>query len=63
AAMAGAIAGARFGATSIPTRWYTALEDGEHGRSHVERLAAALADAVRTAVVSVDTATPASNED
>ncbi len=38
-AMTGAIAGARFGANSIPARWYTALEDGERGRSHVERLA------------------------
>ena len=48
AAMAGAIAGARFGASSIPARWYAALEDGEHGRSHVERLAVALAEAVRS---------------
>jgi poly(ADP-ribose) glycohydrolase ARH3 len=55
AAMAGAIAGARFGAASIPTRWYTALEDGKHGRSHVERLA----HAARTAPVSVDPATTA----
>lgn len=42
AAMAGAVAGARFGATSIPPRWYDALEDGERGRTHVERLAIAL---------------------
>ena len=41
-AMAGAIAGARFGASSIPKRWRSALEDGEHGRAHVERLAIAL---------------------
>ena len=45
AAMAGAIAGARFGANSIPERWYAVLEDGEHGRTHVERLAVALAEA------------------
>jgi phage tail tape-measure protein len=37
-AMAGAIAGARFGASAIPSRWVAALEDGERGRSHVERL-------------------------
>ena len=61
AAMAGAIAGARFGAASIPLHWYTALEDGKHGRSHVERLAIALAHAARTAPVSVDTATTASD--
>lgn len=42
-AMAGAIAGARFGASAIPGRWLDALEDGERGRSHVERLAAQLA--------------------
>lgn len=47
AAMAGAVAGARFGASSIPARWYAALEDGVHGRSYVERLALALADAGR----------------
>lgn len=47
AAMAGAIAGARFGATSIPARWHAILEDDEHGRSHVERLAAALAEAAQ----------------
>ena len=43
AAMAGAIAGARHGAGAIPRRWLDALEDGEKGRGHVERLAAALA--------------------
>lgn len=43
AAMAGAIAGARFGAGSIPPRWYAALEDGARGRSPVERLALELA--------------------
>jgi poly(ADP-ribose) glycohydrolase ARH3 len=42
-AMAGAIAGARFGASAIPRRWLDALEDGERGRSHVERLAGQLA--------------------
>ena len=41
-AMAGAIAGARFGASNIPRRWRSSLEDGEHGRAHVERLAIAL---------------------
>ena len=43
AAMTGAIAGARNGARSIPRRWLDALEDGERGRSHVERLATRLA--------------------
>jgi poly(ADP-ribose) glycohydrolase ARH3 len=43
AAMTGAIAGARDGAAQIPTRWLEALEDGERGRSHVERLADSLA--------------------
>jgi poly(ADP-ribose) glycohydrolase ARH3 len=38
-AMAGAIAGARFGAASIPARWVEALEDGERGRRHVVALA------------------------
>lgn len=38
-AMAGAIAGARDGASAIPGRWLEALEDGERGRAHVERLA------------------------
>ena len=38
-AMAGAIAGARDGETAIPAHWLDALEDGEKGRSHVERLA------------------------
>ena len=41
-AMAGAIAGARDGASAIPERWLAALEDGRRGRSHVERLARAL---------------------
>ena len=38
-AMAGAIAGASHGADATPARWRDALEDGEKGRSHVERLA------------------------
>jgi poly(ADP-ribose) glycohydrolase ARH3 len=42
AAMAGAIAGARLGASAIPRRWLDALEDGPKGRGHVERLAAQL---------------------
>jgi poly(ADP-ribose) glycohydrolase ARH3 len=42
AAMAGAIVGARDGASSIPARWRAALEDGERGRSHVVQLAAHL---------------------
>jgi poly(ADP-ribose) glycohydrolase ARH3 len=42
-AMAGAIAGARFGVAAIPARWLEALEDGEHGRRHVESLADELA--------------------
>lgn len=41
-AMAGAIAGARFGASGIPWRWVDALEDGEHGRRHVALLATRL---------------------
>jgi ADP-ribosyl-[dinitrogen reductase] hydrolase len=43
AAMAGAIAGARFGASAIPRRWVEPLEDGERGRTHVEALAERLA--------------------
>ena len=45
ASMAGAIAGARFGAHSVPGRWYDALEDGTCGRTHVADLAVALAAA------------------
>ena len=41
-AMAGAIAGGRDGASAIPGRWLAALEDGQRGRSHMERLARAL---------------------
>jgi poly(ADP-ribose) glycohydrolase ARH3 len=43
AAMAGAIAGARFGAGSIPENLLAGVEDREKGRSHVERLAAEIA--------------------
>ena len=39
AAMAGAVAGARFGASSIPSRWLDGLEEGPRGRSYVEALA------------------------
>lgn len=42
-ARAGAIAGAPDGSASIPKRWLEALEDGETGRSHIERLAERLA--------------------
>jgi poly(ADP-ribose) glycohydrolase ARH3 len=42
-AMAGALAGARHGASAIPPRWLEALEEGERGRSHVEWLAERLA--------------------
>jgi len=41
--MAGAITGARTGASAIPSRWLDALEDGDKGRSYVERLAEQLA--------------------
>jgi poly(ADP-ribose) glycohydrolase ARH3 len=44
AAMAGAIAGARFGARNIPNRWLDALERGPRGREHVEGLAVRLAE-------------------
>ena len=47
-AMAGAIAGARHGASAIPQRWLDALEEGQKGRRHVERLAGALAVAPET---------------
>jgi poly(ADP-ribose) glycohydrolase ARH3 len=43
AAMTGAISGAHMGANSIPRRWVDALEDGDRGRTHVERLATRLA--------------------
>lgn len=41
-AMAGAIAGARFGAAAFPARWVECLEDGLRGRRHVEALATRL---------------------
>lgn len=43
-AMAGAVAGAAGGRGSIPPEWLEVLEEGERGRSHVERLASALVD-------------------
>ena len=48
AAMCGAVTGARDGAGSIPRRWLERLEDGERGRSHVERLAGRLCAARAT---------------
>lgn len=47
AAMAGAIAGARFEAEDIPASWRAALEDGPKGRAHVEALAVRLAGEAR----------------
>jgi poly(ADP-ribose) glycohydrolase ARH3 len=51
-AMAGAIAGARFGVSAIPARWLDALEDGAHGRRHVDELARQLAARAGSAVSS-----------
>jgi poly(ADP-ribose) glycohydrolase ARH3 len=48
AAMTGAIAAARLGASAIPNRWLEALEDSPKGRRHVKQLADRLV-AVRTA--------------
>ena len=45
AAMAGAIAAARTGASTISTDWLDVLEQGPKGRRHVELLADRLADA------------------
>ena len=42
-AMAGALAGAAYGSTSIPARWLDALENGPRGRRYVELLADAMA--------------------
>jgi poly(ADP-ribose) glycohydrolase ARH3 len=42
-AMTGAIVGARHGAEAIPAEWIELLEDGERGRTYVERLAERLA--------------------
>lgn len=50
AAMAGAIAGARFGAGAIPPRWLDELEDGDRGRTHVAEQAAALVARAQGAV-------------
>ena len=47
AAMTGAIAGARHGASGIPDRWLDALEEGEKGRRHVTHLADRLAEVAR----------------
>jgi ADP-ribosylglycohydrolase len=47
-AMAGALAGAACGSTSIPARWLDALENGQRGRRYVERLAGALAETAMT---------------
>ncbi|MEX1141655.1 MAG: ADP-ribosylglycohydrolase family protein [Thermoleophilaceae bacterium] len=55
AAMAGAIAGARFGNGAIPPRWLEALEDGERGRSHVEAQAGELAARALAAVAGAPT--------
>jgi poly(ADP-ribose) glycohydrolase ARH3 len=41
-AMAGALAGAACGSTSIPARWLDVLENGHRGRRYVERLVGAL---------------------
>lgn len=38
-AMAGAVAGARLGASAIPARWLAELEDGDRGHRHVADLA------------------------
>lgn len=46
-AMAGAIAGARFGGAAIPARWIERLEGGDRGRGHVEGLARQLAKRAR----------------
>jgi len=42
AAMSGAVAGARDGYHSIPTRWLAVLEDGERGRSYIHALVSPL---------------------
>lgn len=44
AAMAGAIAGAYWGASALPARWLAGLEQGRRGRDHAVALADALAD-------------------
>jgi poly(ADP-ribose) glycohydrolase ARH3 len=50
AAMAGAIAGARFGVAGIPSEWLDALEDGAYGRRHVIELAGQLVARAASAV-------------
>jgi poly(ADP-ribose) glycohydrolase ARH3 len=47
-AMAGALAGAAHGSTSIPARWLDALENGQRGRRYVERLGDSLAATAMT---------------
>jgi poly(ADP-ribose) glycohydrolase ARH3 len=42
AAMAGAISGARLGASAIPARWLESLEDSERGRTYMIKLAGEL---------------------
>ena len=42
-AMAGALAGASYGFSSIPTAWLEPLENGEKGRDYVAALAEELA--------------------
>jgi poly(ADP-ribose) glycohydrolase ARH3 len=54
AAMAGAIAGARFGASAIPQRWLDGLEDGQRGRRYVDALAVELAAPRRQGPSSLD---------
>jgi ADP-ribosylglycohydrolase len=44
AAIAGGLAGARFGASAIPEKWLTTLEARGRGRRHLEALAAAFTD-------------------
>ena len=41
-AMAGALAGALHGASWIPTRWYDSIENGNHGRDEMVKLARGL---------------------
>jgi ADP-ribosyl-[dinitrogen reductase] hydrolase len=48
-AMAGAIAAARFGASTLPERWTSVLEQGPKGPPHVERLGELLLAAARDA--------------
>jgi poly(ADP-ribose) glycohydrolase ARH3 len=50
--MAGAIAGARFGASAIPERWIDGLEQGEAGRDYVVALARQLAERADHPMVS-----------